>query len=174
MLLPVDFACAIMPSNLKPKALLCSAWLAGCTWSSKFFGAGVICAHSCTQHVPSTHVKLKAACCSAARRPSVSLPSSWKPALYTMPLVDIDVPLQQKKLKEQDVVESIILAERAILYTLAFQIKIELPQTCLFKNLEAVGVYTFSSVKGPTPESSLPTEQQQKLSQIAVNFANDR
>ncbi len=91
-----------------------------------------------------------------------------------MPLVDIDVPLQQKKLKEQDVVESIILAERAILYTLAFQIKIELPQTCLFKNLEAVGVYTFSSVKGPTPESSLPTEQQQKLSQIAVNFANDR
>jgi len=78
----------------------------------------------------------------------------------------------QRKLKEHDVVESIILAERAILYTLAFQIKIELPQTCLFKNLEFVGVYTFTP-KDSAPQSNLDTEQQQRLSQIAVNFAND-
>lgn len=81
--------------------------------------------------------------------------------------------LQQGKLKEHDVLESIILAERAILYTLAFQIKIELPQTCLFKNLESVGVYTFTP-KDSAPQSNLNAEQQQRLSQIAVNFANDR
>jgi nitrate reductase beta subunit len=84
------------------------------------------------------------------------------------------ITLQQKKLKEQDVVESVILAERAILYTLAFQIKIELPQTPLFRILEVVGVYTFSPMKGTAPESKLPAEQQRKLSQVAVNFANDR
>ncbi|KAF5828562.1 hypothetical protein DUNSADRAFT_17404 [Dunaliella salina] len=78
----------------------------------------------------------------------------------------------QGKLKEHDVLESIILAERAILYTLAFQIKIELPQTCLFKNLESVGVYTFTP-KDSAPQSNLNAEQQQRLSQIAVNFAND-
>lgn len=71
-------------------------------------------------------------------------------------------------------VESVILAERAILYTLAFQIKIELPQTPLFRILEVVGVYTFSPMKGTAPESKLPAEQQRKLSQVAVNFANDR
>ena len=72
-------------------------------------------------------------------------------------------------------VESIIIAERAILYTLAFQIKIELPQNSMFKKLKLVGVYTFSAPgPGSTPPVNLPKEKETKLSQLSVNFSNDR
>lgn len=71
--------------------------------------------------------------------------------------------------------ESIIIAERAILYTLAFQIKIELPQNSMFQKLKLVGVYTFSAPgPGSTPPANLPKEKETKLSQLAVNFSNDR
>lgn len=87
----------------------------------------------------------------------------------------IPATLQQKKLKEHDVVENIIIAERAILYTLSFQIKIELPQNPMFKKLALVGVYTFSSPgPGSTPPINLPKERENKLSQLSVNFSNDR
>jgi len=80
--------------------------------------------------------------------------------------------LQQKKLKEHDVEESILLAERAILYSLAFQIKFDVPSEFLPKTLADVGAYSFC--KDPSTESNLSEEQQNKLSQIALNFANDR
>lgn len=81
--------------------------------------------------------------------------------------------LQQAKLK--DVIEAIVLAERAILYTLSFQIKIDLPLTPLLAMLESIGSYCFAKMpEEEKRESRMPIDQQNKVAQVAVNFANDR
>lgn len=111
--------------------------------------------------------------------PAASLPSSQPfsrlvPCLYCVVRGREARPwLQQAKLK--DVIEAIVLAERAILYTLSFQIKIDLPLTPLLAMLESIGSYCFAKMpEEEKRESRMPIDQQNKVAQVAVNFANDR
>lgn len=85
--------------------------------------------------------------------------------------------LQAKKLAEYDLINSILFAERALLYTLNFQIKVDLPMNQLWKTASQVGIFTFTRQgelrDGEVNESMLTKEQQRTLSQVANNFAND-
>lgn len=79
---------------------------------------------------------------------------------------------QARKLAEHNIVESIMIGERALLYTMNFHVKVDIPLWTsgqFTKQLSTVGLNW-----GKEKETATYTEKQKNAVQLAINFANDR
>mmetsp|Transcript_325 Transcript_325/g.828 ORF Transcript_325/g.828 Transcript_325/m.828 type:complete len:457 (-) Transcript_325:317-1687(-) len=77
-----------------------------------------------------------------------------------------------RKVAELNLAESIMIGERALLYTLNFHVKVDIPlwTSGFFKNqLATVGLY----LGNKDPQGVTLTDKQKHATQVAINFAND-